>query len=71
MISPFTLSYTGSGTILITSLEYEIFKLRYWKDRNWFLKNALRQEENWTDSVHDHDNKHAAAWAISVRFVWG
>ena len=27
------------------------------------------QEENWTDSVHNHDNEHAAAWLISMRFV--
>ena len=29
------------------------------------------QEENWTDSVHNHDKEHAAGWAISMRFVWG
>ena len=30
------------------------------------------QEENWTDSVHNHEsNKHATAWVMSMHFVWG
>ena len=29
------------------------------------------QEENWTNSVHNHDNEHAVTWAISMHIVWG
>ena len=33
------------------------------------IKYAHTQEKNWTDSVHNHDNEHAAACKISMRFV--
>ena len=38
----------------------------------FLINNGLdKPEENWTDSVRSHDNEHAAAWAISMHFVWG
>ena len=33
--------------------------------------DSISQEENWADSVHNHVNEHALAWAISMHFVWG
>ena len=35
------------------------------------LLGLISQEENWTDSVHSHDNEHALAWATPMLFVWG
>ena len=32
---------------------------------------SISQEENWTNSVHNHDNDYVVNWAISMHFVWG
>ena len=28
----------------------------------------ISQEENWTDSVHNHDNDHVLVWVMSMHF---
>ena len=29
---------------------------------------SISEEENWTDSVHNHDNEHVYVWVISMQF---
>ena len=29
---------------------------------------SIPQEENWTDSVHNHNNEHVLVWVISMHF---
>ena len=33
--------------------------------------DSASQEENWAESVQNHDNEHAVTWEISMHFVWG
>ena len=32
--------------------------------------DSMSQEENWADSIHDHDNEHVVVWVISMHFMW-
>ena len=32
------------------------------------FSGSISQEENWTDSVHNHDNEHVLVWVISMNF---
>ena len=29
---------------------------------------SISEEENWTDSVHNHDDEHVYVWVISMQF---
>ena len=37
----------------------------------YFFPGSFFQEENWADSVHNHNNEHVMVWVISMRFVSG
>ena len=35
------------------------------------FSGSISQEENWTDSVRNHDNEHVVTLVMSMLFVWG